>query len=332
MRHSRAVGLGALLAVEFYGGVQLAESDSHARVVVTVDATRLTVGDIERRLAQLPDYQLATVGDDPAQIRERFVRDFLVVELFYAAEARRLKLEREPAVRARLDDVLRHAVEQDLREKLDRDQPVTDEQVRRYYVANQARFQTPRRIRIWRILVDDRQLALRIIDEAEGTGGPERWAQLAREHSLDTATRVRRGDLGFVRQDGRTDTPSVRVEPGLFAAADRVADGQLVAEPVPEGKLFAVVWRRGSLPAVSRTLEQEAGSIRRMLVRSRLRDAVDALVQKLRRRHVRVVDESLLRHVEVPPLQFRAQPGSTHRPAAAAANSAPPRPSQRGLR
>jgi peptidyl-prolyl cis-trans isomerase C len=321
MRQSWTVGLGALLAVGLHGGPQLAESDAHCPVIVTVGATRLTVADVERRL-----------GNDPAQIRKRFVRDVLVVELLYAEEARRRGLEQDAAVRARLDDVLRHAVEQDLRASLDRDQPVTDEQVRRYYAANQARFQTPRRIRIWRILVDDKQLALRIIAEAKGTGGPERWGQRAREHSLDKATRMRRGDLGFVHEDGRTDAPSVRVEPILFAAADRVADGQLVPEPVAEGGRFAVVWRRGSLPAVSRTLEQEAASIRRMLVRSRLRDRVDALVQQLRQRHVSMVDESLLGQVKVPPLEFRPRQRSTTGGSAAPDTSAPPRPGQRGLR
>ena len=48
----------------------------------------------------------------------------------------------------------------------------------------------------------------------------------------------------------------MRVDPGLFAAADKVKDGELVKEPVKEGTKFAVIRRRGSLEASTRTLDQ----------------------------------------------------------------------------
>jgi peptidyl-prolyl cis-trans isomerase C len=54
----------------------------------------------------------------------------------------------------------------------------------------------------------------------------------------------------------------VRFDPVLFAAAARVKDGEMVGEPVKEGDAFAVVWRRGTLPAVRRSVEEEASAIR----------------------------------------------------------------------
>ena len=87
--------------------------------------------------------------------------------------------------------------------------------------------------------------------------------------------------------DGDTDTPRVRVDPALFRAAQAVKDGQFVPEPVKEGEKFAVVWRRGSLPAKARTVEQERESMQNLLERRRADDAHAALVLKLRAEFVK---------------------------------------------
>jgi len=61
-----------------------------------------------------------------------------------------------------------------------------------------------------------KQLAKRIIAESQGAGGPARWRNFARDNSLDAATKLRDGDLGFVRPDGSTETPQLRVDPLAF--------------------------------------------------------------------------------------------------------------------
>jgi peptidyl-prolyl cis-trans isomerase C len=85
-----------------------------------------------------------------------------------------------------------------------------------------------------------------------------------------------------VHPDGDTDTPRVRVDPALFRAAQTVKDGEFVPQPVKESDKFAVIWRRGSLPAKSRTVEQERESIQNLLERRRSDEAHAALAQKLR--------------------------------------------------
>ncbi len=327
----RVATLGALLAMTLVASLPRA-SDATLPTVATVGSARVTTADVERRLRSIPDFQLRTLGDTPERVKAQVLHKFVVPDLLYSQDADRQQLQRDPAVRARLDEVLRRAVEFDLRAELERERPVTDDDVRRYYEANRSRYEIPPRIRIWRILVKDQELARKIAADAQGTAGLARWTEHARGHSVDAATKMRRGDLGFVRADGRTDAPRVRVDPALYAAADRVPDGAVVSEPVKEGDAFAVVWRRGSTPAVSKTLEEESAAIRLVLMRSRVHDGVDELVAKLRRQQVTVVDDSWLDRVAVPPPKFTSDPpeaSSRRRPP-----PAPPTPSagERGLR
>jgi peptidyl-prolyl cis-trans isomerase C len=201
---------------------------------------------------------------------------------------------------------------------------VTADEIKAYFEANRSRFETPRRVHIWRILTDDEALAKKIIAESKGVDGISHWSQYARDNSLDKATHLRNGDLGFVHPDGNTDTPTLRVDPALFAAADKLSDGELAPEPMKEASHFAVLWRRGSSKGVTRTVAQEENSIRQVLERKRVEQARDELLDALRTKYVTVNNEGLLDafHFSGEGLPTRsAVPRLTH--AAAAASQAP---------
>jgi len=117
-----------------------------------------------------------------------------------------------------------------------------------YLAEHTAEWQRPERVRVFRILVSTREEAEALLQKLSHATIAE-FRTEARAHSLDKTSHERGGDLGFVAPDGTTDVPALRVDPALFEAASTVADGAFVARPVPEGDRFAVVWRRGSLPA-----------------------------------------------------------------------------------
>jgi peptidyl-prolyl cis-trans isomerase C len=181
-------------------------------------------------------------------------------------------------------------------------------------------------------LTDDEALAKKIIEDSQGADGLKRWSQYARESSLDKATQLREGDLGFVHADGNTDAPTLRVDPALFAAADHLADGELAKQPLREGSHWAVIWRRGSQPAILRTVTQEGGSIRQVLERERLETARQALLRELRAKYVNKTNESLLDTVH---FDSQAMPSRDTKPReahAAAAGSQLPAQTERGTR
>jgi peptidyl-prolyl cis-trans isomerase C len=302
-------------------------------VAVSVGSSTLTVGDVARRIAAVPPFQLATYGKTPDEIRHHFVERVLVPELLHAEEARRQKLDAKPGVADRARELARQALEAELREGVETKEPVTPAEVAHYFSENRSRFETPPRIRLWRILLADEAQAKRTLELARGQEGPARWTEAARQTSLDKATAMRGGDLGFVRADGTTDVPRVRVEPALYAAAEKVKDGEVLAEPVREGNQWAAVWRRGSLPEIKRTIEQEERSIRQVLARKKLEDRRLALLDQLRKQHVRDVNETLLESLEIKTFGELGTPGRPgvvprhHAPAAPAPSAGP-----RGLR
>ncbi|MFC1642722.1 peptidylprolyl isomerase [Myxococcota bacterium] len=280
------------------GSVPSANADSGSPVVLRVGSAQLTLRELQERLAAVPAFQVAAWGT-PEQAKRRFINEVLVRELLLGQEAAAQQLERSPAVAQRMAATLARTLAEDIERQVSREHPVTPEEVRREFDAQKQKLSVPRRLRLFRILVSDASLVGSILAESRGRDGLSRWARLARDKSLDRATRMRSGDLGFVRADGTTDVPTVRVAPALFAAADRVSDGELVPQPVKEGERLAVVWRRGSLRARIPSLELHAPAIERQLLRQRVHQALAVLVERLRTQYAKVHDLNLLDRIPI---------------------------------
>ncbi|NVL83695.1 hypothetical protein HWN75_26335, partial [Escherichia coli] len=76
------------------------------------------------------------------------------------------------------------------------------EDVRRYYDENRSRFDSPERINLWRILCKTREEAATVLESAKREPTIAKYNDLARDHSIDKATNLRGGNLGFVGPDG----------------------------------------------------------------------------------------------------------------------------------
>jgi peptidyl-prolyl cis-trans isomerase C len=232
-----------------------------------------------------------------------------------------------------VDDALRRVLVREIEREVGA-AGVPEGDVIKYFEEHANDYQQPERVRISRILVDDKALAKKILGEARSKDGPSSWNRLARDHSVDTSTRLRGGQLGFVGPDGHTDIPQLEVSPTLYAAVARVKDGEFVPEPVEEGARFAIVWRRGTLRAVSRTLVEERDAIRGVLVQERVGARLRELVARLTQAHVRHVEDSPLEHLAMPATgEIRPAPRASPPQAAPVPSADPaPRPTERGLR
>jgi peptidyl-prolyl cis-trans isomerase C len=304
-------------------------------VVARVGERVVTRAELERRLVSMPRLQLSLYGSGDDEIRRNVLEKVLVTERLHEAGARARGLHERPDVRVRLRDAYRAALARALRAEAGPEGAVTEADVAAHYEQNRERFQTPARVQLWRILVATRDEALEALAEAKKPGGLAAWADLARRRSLDKATSERGGDLGMVGPDGRSHVPSVRVEPALVEAAGRVRDGELVPEPVPEGDKFAVVWRRGSAPALARSLADEAAGIRQALERQRFEARTRGLLDRLRAEHVKEGEPGLIDLVDVSRLgELTVRPPASAVAPSGERSAPPPRPSDtpQGLR
>lgn len=293
-----------------------------ASVAVKVGARVFTVSDIERRLASVPSFQLRYFGKSREEIRRRFVEETLVKDALYVQGAEAEKLAELPEVTERVRGVFRSALIDKITAEAKEAGPITDEEVKAYYEANRSTYHAPPRVVIWRIVVATREEAQGVIDKVKTDLSPKKWNELAREVSLDKATSMRGGNLGFVEPNGATSDPNLKVDPALVTAVEKVKDGELVSEPVADDGKWAVVWRRQSMKAIDRPLEMEAPQIRLVLMRQRTDKRIAETLAELRKKYVTETNPDLLELLavsgmgEVSPVKRPGTLPSSRRPAA----------------
>jgi len=289
-----------------------------ARVVLTVGSRKVTVGELEDHLAAIPPYQTQVLGASREAVARAYVDQVLVRDLVLAGGAENRHLDQQLPTSQLLARSLSSATLRKSRGPYASAAAVPAEDVRRYYDENRIRFDSPERINLWRILCKTRDEAATVLDATKRDATLAKYNELAREHSIDKATNLRGGNLGFVAPDGTSNEAGVKVDPALVKAAQAVKDGELVPQPVLEGSAFAVVWRRGTVPPNKRTLEEASAQIRAALYRERTEATEKKLIDDLRTKHVKEVNTGLLGLIELRP--FDAGLGLPRSPA----GSAPP--------
>jgi len=285
------VFLGLLLVA--YASATQASSDAQKSVVVAkVGSRTVTAGELEARLATIPAFQLRTFGETPEAVKKGVLERVIVPELLLDLGAEAKHLESDRGVAERLSRAQAQGTVRALRAQAGTE--VSAEEIKRYFDENRARFEAPEGYNLWRILCKTREEALSVLDQAKKDGQLAKFQALAESHSIDKATYLRGGNLGFVNAEGVSNEAGLRVDPGLVKAAIPVKDGEFVPAPVEEAGSWAVIWRRGTVGATRHTLEELTPRIRDMILRQRLDDAVSKLVTDLRARDVRDLNESLL--------------------------------------
>jgi peptidyl-prolyl cis-trans isomerase C len=283
------------LRAEDAGAAAAADSARRGQVVARLGAARtIMVGELEDRIAALPPFQRATFGADTAAVRRAFLQQVLIPEALESLGAQADKLDQKLPTSYAVERARSQATVRAIRARIGPESAIAMEDVQRYYDANRARYDTPERYQLWRILCKTKEEAQSVLDEAKKDPTPKEFGDLAREHSIDKASNLRAGNLGFIASDGTSNEPGLRVDPAIVRAAQGVRDGEIVPAPVPEGENFAVVWRRGTIAANKRTVDQVAAQIRDTLWKARVKDDTDKLLASLRAAKVRDNNPSLL--------------------------------------
>jgi peptidyl-prolyl cis-trans isomerase C len=301
MRASKLFALGiALFATSWQARTVHADvSPDEVTIVARVGTRTISAAEVSRRIAQIPPFQLRTLGKTADEVRRAFVDRVMVPELLLAQGAVDSKLAERDEVAEHVRGKLRNAMLAQIRAEATTGAPVTDAEVKAYYEANAAKYHAPARVQIWRIQVAKREEAVALLAELKKDASPKRWNELAREKSLDHATNLRGGNLGFVAPDGTTSEAGMKVDVALLAAVATAKDAELVPEPVKDGERWSVLWRRQSMRAIDRELAMEAPLIRPILVHERGETKTRALVEKLREERVTELNPDVVEMLEV---------------------------------
>jgi peptidyl-prolyl cis-trans isomerase C len=328
-----AVVAGAIpTAIGLSPTVATAEAQSRSdRVVAVIGDAKLTVGDLESRLARVPGFRLREMGSTPDEIRKNAV-DQLVALVLLAEAARAEKLDERDDVRLKLQGTLISALQARLREEALRSAEVSEDAIRAFYESNRDKYVAVTRLRLQQIVLKTREDADKLIkqirDDKDWDKNPTvKWEELVKKWSIDKATAMTGGDLGFVSPDGTTEQKRLKVNPALFAAASKVKDGEIVPEPVQDGSAWVILARQGSYRTPERTLATEAPTIRNLLAKQQVQSRMDKIIEGLRKQYLKEIHPERLDDVNITiagDLTPTRRPGSLPR-GQAAERPGPPR-------
>lgn len=251
--------------------------------VAQVGARTLRSASVARRLSELAPFQRRALGPSTKAQAEQLLERVLIPEVLLAEQGRRDGVTNQSQLEARRRAILKHLLLDKLRTEVVAQAEPNATEVRAYFDSHPELFAERERIRLQRLLVGTEGEARDLIAKMKTLPTMDDWRNLVREKSLDKATSERGGELGFVAADGSTDVPELEVDRALFAAAAKAKDGELLAEPVAEGKRFAVLWRRGSRPERSLDFATELPKIREYLTELAVEERLAALLVKLRK-------------------------------------------------
>lgn len=195
--------------------------------------------------------------------QRRFVENLILQDLVFAVGIER-GLDRDPAIQRQLRDQERRLIVQRVVAEVKQIPEVGDAAVAAYYEENQRRYSTAT-LRARHILIKERAAAEAV--QAQALAAPETFVALAQEHSEDTASARKGGDLGFFGHG--------RMAPAFEAAAFALEGELAISELVETPYGFHVIQLVEKRPGQQRPLEQVGEQIRALL----LRRAVDAAVR-----------------------------------------------------
>ena len=306
LRVIAAVTLGSLVLA----GVATAQSGDDP-VVARVGDREIRTSFVKGALAGVPKFELEALGTNKLDILRRYVDEAVIREELLAEAARRKGALDDRMTGLQLKKALAGAVvRRELAQVGTRDTIPFDE-VKAYYDAHLSEYQTPERVRISHIVVATKADADAALAKALADPTREGWAKLVAETTLDKATQRTGGDLGFVSADGRSSEPKVVVPIKLVTAAFALEDGAMAKEPIQSEAGWHIVWRRGHVPPLVRTVQQEEQTIRELLFQQKQQNAYKGLLERLRNGTNVQIDEDLLPipQLDVGPRPLPKQPG-----------------------
>jgi peptidyl-prolyl cis-trans isomerase C len=171
-----------------------AKPASGGEVIATYAGKRFTTEDFQREVERLPPrsrIQLTT-----PERKRQFVDNLILNELL-SEQGRAQGYDKDPEIVRQIDDLRQRLVVQRVMRDFQEAPVLSDEEIKTYYDQNQRLF-SGAQIHAAHILVKDESLATQL--RAQLDAAPDKFEDLAKTTSVDTATAARGGDLGFFGQ------------------------------------------------------------------------------------------------------------------------------------
>lgn len=169
-----------------------ADKTMQGPIVAKVGSSGITQTDFEREMKSLPDYAQQLFEGEAG--KEKFLDEIIKKEILYQ-EALKRGLDKSPDFSRKLEEFKKLTLASELLEKeVMSKNKVTEQEVKDYYNKHKDDFTTTSQIRASHILVKTEAEANKVLARLKKG---EKFEEIAKKESLDTASAKNGGDIGF---------------------------------------------------------------------------------------------------------------------------------------
>jgi peptidyl-prolyl cis-trans isomerase C len=225
--------------------------------------------------------------------RRQFVDSFVMNDLL-VEQGRAKGYDEDPDIERQVDDLRRRLIVQRVMKDFQEPPQIPDDEVQKYYEENKRLF-SGAQVKASHILVKDEALAKQLREQIQAD--PAKFEELAKQHSVDSATAQRGGDLGFFGQG--------RMVADFERAAFVMEPGQ-ISEVVktPFGYHIIKVVERKEGP--ERPFTEVKDRIRVSMLNQRRQDQVSKQFEDMKSKANVTVNEEVLAEIEIPAALLQA--------------------------
>ena len=271
-----------------------ADADAGGDVIASYGGKKLTSGQILREMERLPTPSRAYLN--APERKRQFVDNMILNDLLYD-EGKKAGYDTDPEVDRQVTDLRKRLVVQRVMRKYQTPPEISDEKAKAYYDENPNLYSSTQ-VRASHILVKDEDVAKQIL--AELKTNPEKFEEIAKAKSSDTASAQKGGDLGQFGQG--------RMVPEFERAAFALKEGELsdIVKTQYGYHIIKVTERKeGERKPFDQVKEQIKATLRNKALQDQTQGHMDELKQQA---NVKLDEEALVKITPPAPTPGQAAP------------------------
>jgi peptidyl-prolyl cis-trans isomerase C len=268
-------------------------SDEKENILAEVGSYKLTLEEFEDQVQSLPPQLQMALLRNP-KLKEQFLDRWVDITLI-AQEARDKKLDQDPEIQAKIEDIMNAVLAQEfLRREIEGKVKITDDEIETYYKGHKEEFTNPESVKARHILLkvpegaDEKawkEAESKAKDVKKKLENGEDFAELAKKYSDDPGSKTKGGDLGFFTKG--------RMVPEFESAAFSLKPGEL-SGPVKTNFGYHIIEVKEKKAADTKALAEVQAQIRQALQKEKQQQLQDALIERLKAKYPVRVNKDLL--------------------------------------